>query len=396
MTEPTIPVLPENAQLQYLGEGAANIVYRISIPQPQPSTPPPTELEEYSDGTPPPTEIEFGDDMGDTWVFENKLLRLRKDLPTTFPCLLAQSTWSRLIRPLFPSSQLVNQSLVSLHTDSYDHISALNTSLVAWERQPLSSTTTVTASTSKVSSNDAACEDEQEPKTTRPQKRHGVYLANDPHGLLVIDMSGLGVLQFKPKWLAQSPSAPVGARRCRQCALVARKAFLATSRQEKPQKAKSDAESAAAFCPLDLLSTDEEILREVTGSILGPDASSKEVQLFTNWLTKTSLLKRLRDVQLAMDKRGVLASETASEELRVAMTLRDCSVFVRLGEFVEGPGDSEGEGEEVEARIGDLDVKSPEKLAYWKETERVLVEEGWYAGREEGEDGRNTCSLGRG
>lgn len=96
-----------------------------------------------------------------------------------------------------------------------------------------------------------------------------------------------------------------------------------------------------------------------------------------------------------MDRFGVLIAETASEELRVAMTVRDCSVFVRLGGG-DGKGDEEGDGE-VEARIGDLDVKSPEKLGYWKETERVLVEEGWYAGRVEGEGegGRNTCSLGR-
>ncbi|PVH74999.1 hypothetical protein DL98DRAFT_428347 [Cadophora sp. DSE1049] len=396
MIESTIPLLPANAELQYLGEGAANIVYRISIPQPPPSTPPPTELEEYGEGTPLPSEIEFDDDVGDKGVFgstysilcgrnpTDRLLRLRKDLPTTFPCLIAQSTWSRLIAPLFPPSQLVNQSLVSLRPDLFNHITALNSSLKAWEKQP-STTFSSSNPTSKVSKSTA----EDEESKTRSLKRHGVYLANDPHGLLVTDMSGPGVLQFKPKWLAQSPSAPKGARRCRQCALVARKAFLSSSQQAQPQKAKSDVESTSSFCPLNLLSTDPNIVRRVAESILGPDlgAEKEMVDRFTNWLIKTSLLKRLRDVQLAMDKHGVLATETASEELRVAMTVRDCSVFVRM---LNG----EGEGE-VEARIGDLDVKSPEKLAYWKETERMLVEEGWYTGRVEGERAGNTCSLGR-
>lgn len=72
MIDSTIPVLPANAELTYLGEGAANIVYRISIPQPQPGTPRPTELEEYGEGTPPPSEIEFDDYKGgDAVVFES-------------------------------------------------------------------------------------------------------------------------------------------------------------------------------------------------------------------------------------------------------------------------------------------------------------------------------------
>ena len=326
---------------------------------------------------------------------QDKLLRLRKDLPTTFPCLHAQSTWSRLVAPLFPSSQLVQQSLVSLRPDTYNHITTLNSSLLAWENEKDSLTT--------ISKNQGA----------RPLKRHKVYLSNDPHGLLVTDMSSPGVVQFKPKWLAQSPTAPRGARRCRQCALGARKAFLSlassssassaslSSSQEVHQgKEKSGGENAQSFCPLDLLSTDPDVVRGVAGAILGSGASEEEIKVFASWISRTPLLRRLRDVQLAMDRHGVLAAETASEELRVAMTVRDCSVFVRLGgSTIEwgGRGGEESDGE-VEARIGDLDVKSPEKLEYWKETERVLVEEGWYGGRVEGEGqgGRNTCSLRRG
>lgn len=51
-----IPILPINTAITYWGEGAANIVYRISVPFP---TPPPSQVEEYGEGTPPPTEIEF-------------------------------------------------------------------------------------------------------------------------------------------------------------------------------------------------------------------------------------------------------------------------------------------------------------------------------------------------
>jgi hypothetical protein len=52
-----LPMLPPDTVLQYFAEGAANIVYRISI-QPRSSTPTPSVLEEYGDSTPPPSIIE--------------------------------------------------------------------------------------------------------------------------------------------------------------------------------------------------------------------------------------------------------------------------------------------------------------------------------------------------
>lgn len=219
---------------------------------------------------------------------------------------------------------------------------------------------------------------------------------------MVTDMSGPDVLQFKPKWLAQSPSAPKDARRCRQCAVLARKAALARVKSQAGGKG----EVEEGWCPLDLLSRDEEVLRKVAGAILGPSVLERTKSQFVSWIRTTSLLTKLKDVQLLMDPNGVLAAkpgdENANEKLRVAMTVRDCSVFVRLPDSspVTGSGSAErtrkGEGEgEVEARMGDLDVKSPDKLAYWQETERVLIEEGWYAGTEKGGGGENVCSFGR-
>lgn len=209
-------------------------------------------------------------------------------------------------------------------------------------------------------------------------------------------MSGPDVLQFKPKWLAQSPSAPEGARRCRQCALVARKAAVARSRGAKGEGRDGQGGEGGGFCPLDLLSENGDDVKRVADAILGPSASSEIVSRFARWISETDLLRRLRDVQVRMDRRGVLTAKADDEDdnrdLRVAMTVRDCSVFVRLpGSGLGGGGDVEGE---VEARIGDLDVKSPDKLAYWQEIEQALVEEGWYAGTEEAR-GENTCSLGR-
>jgi inositol-pentakisphosphate 2-kinase len=73
--EKGIPVLPLKIGISYLSEGAANIVYRISVPY---STPPPSEIDDYGDGTPPPAEIEeyeYPGPGGDTDVFDSKLAR---------------------------------------------------------------------------------------------------------------------------------------------------------------------------------------------------------------------------------------------------------------------------------------------------------------------------------
>jgi hypothetical protein len=71
MASEACPVFPENAGISYLNEGAANIVYRISIRYP---TPQPSQLEEYGDNTPPPTEIEVLEDKKqvDLNIFDSK------------------------------------------------------------------------------------------------------------------------------------------------------------------------------------------------------------------------------------------------------------------------------------------------------------------------------------
>jgi inositol-pentakisphosphate 2-kinase len=106
------------------------------------------------------------------------------------------------------------------------------------------------------------------------------------------------------------------------------------------------------------------------------------------WLSNDSkLLERLRDLQMMLDPIGVLDNDKNDENFRAAMTLRDCTVFIRLPK-------EEEEWHLAEARIGDLDLKSPDKAGYWKETERALIDEGWYAGTERLSDQQPmTCLL---
>lgn len=69
------------------------------------------------------------------------------------------------------------------------------------------------------------------------------------------------------------------------------------------------------------------------------------------------------------------------------MTFRDCSVFVRF------PANAAND-HLIEARIGDLDLKSPRKAQYWKDTEKALINEGWYTGMENPEHCQPlTCQL---
>lgn len=119
-------------------------------------------------------------------------------------------------------------------------------------------------------------------------------------------------------------------------------------------------------------------------------SSKDNIERLARWINKTSLLRRLRDIQITKDTQGVLAPDRATNGLLVAMTLRDCSVFVRF------PADPAND-EEIEARIGDLDVKSPAKLRYWQASERALIDEGWYMGTEPDELRQPIiCSLNRG
>jgi len=102
------------------------------------------------------------------------------------------------------------------------------------------------------------------------------------------------------------------------------------------------------------------------------------------------MLHRLRDIQHDLDQKGVLEADADDENLLVAMTLRDCTVFVRF------PEDPQRDEWDIEARIGDLDLKSKGKEQYWKSVESSLIKEGWYEGTEKQEDAQPlTCSLFR-
>lgn len=70
-----------------------------------------------------------------------------------------------------------------------------------------------------------------------------------------------------------------------------------------------------------------------------------------------------------------IVNDDSAYGLRLAMTLRDCSLFMRIPYVDNLP---------IEAKLGDLDFKSSDKLEDWYQKEEALVNGGWYVNVEDG------------
>ena len=336
--------LDNGVQLVYLAEGAANVVYRIRSLSKDRSISADLNLESYGPNTPPPTEIEPLD-MDPR--LEGKLVRLRKNASTTTPVTESQKHFENCIRPLFPSENLVQQLLF----------------------QP---------SKSLLKDCNARLREMEKKGGKRPAKRHGVYLAEDEkYGMLVTDMScnddSFTFFEFKPKWLAQSPSAPSGSKRCRTCALRAMK------KGSKP-----------GLCPLDLM--DKDHITKAVYHIMGPDPHPPQdhngsrmemLDRIRDFLLQDPLLRRLRQLQTTKDPNGALKANVTSSDFLAAMTLRDCTLYLKVGR------------NSIDARLGDLDLKTGKgKAEYWRGLERQLLDGGWYTATEKEKAGvENICRL---
>ncbi|OCK85610.1 hypothetical protein K432DRAFT_377497 [Lepidopterella palustris CBS 459.81] len=299
---------------------------------------------------------------------ENLLLRVSKDIPNATPCNEIFQNFEDSIKPLFIESDHLS-NLVKLQLIGFGSqiVNTLNTVLVGME-------------------------DSNE----RRQSRVGSRIRHDSlYGLLITNMSpepGRScTFEIKPKWLCQSPNAPKLAIRCRTCALSAYR----NRELEGPVSSKK-----WPPCPLELVSDDLELvasnftmrLQEQKAFNQQPvDVRVRVMLAVEDYFTigkGRSLLKRIEELQRLHDPEGVLGGHALGMSLckdelpsgpralalRMAMTLRDCSMFVRV-HF----DDKEAV---VEARLADLDLKSEDKIEEWFEKERDLVLGGWYLGTE--------------
>jgi inositol-pentakisphosphate 2-kinase len=326
MPPDSIPELSENVQLEYLAEGGANIVYRIYFPpsSDEGTTLQPSEIEYYGNATPPPTEIEEHDLMttdadidADTDIdtTSGKLLRLRKNVRFGRSYSETANDFQSKVRPLFKPEELVGQFLVRVPSSL---IQRCNEKLRESER------------TGK--------------QKQRPIIRHGVYLATDePLGMLITDMTDhpthptakptkkpITVAELKPKWLVQSPSAPKAAIRCRTCALRDMKAADAgvnpnTNGLHTPSSDK------AVFCPLDLISNNEQDMQRTIANIFARHRPSpNQIRIIARRLYQHPTLLKLHLLQRLHNKVGLHGPLPGSREMSLSMALRDCSIFLKV------------------------------------------------------------------
>jgi inositol-pentakisphosphate 2-kinase len=183
---------------------------------------------------------------------------------------------------------------------------------------------------------------------------------------------------FKLKWLSQSRDAPPDATRCRTCALAASKG------------------SKNNFCPLaivsDLASEREEAIKGMANSLANrwnAEQSRKDYvesrlrRFFEPGNPGRDLVSRLREWQDGWDSNGV-ATDDVDPKLNLAMTLRDCTMFLTV------PNQSDLD---IEARLGDLDIKTAGKVPEWRTKENALLQGGWYYG--DPSDPSEVCVLCR-
>lgn len=310
-------------ELDYLDEGGANFIFRLSpCPSPLP-----------------------GIDVDATNPLQGRLLRLRKDIPLVASTTTQYEAFNSIFAPIFPPENLVQLQRVRLDTDLRKTINCL---LQSHPNRPL-------------------------------QRQQDFFAETEEFGFLIEDLSPDSdeqLLQLKPKWLIQSRNAPPSATRCRTCAL----------RAQRASRHSGTATDAQTICPLELVS-ENLATRTQAAARLTQDDHLREYLV----CNAPTLLRLLRDRQERLDRLGVIGVAEGDDlvDLCTAMTLRDCTLFIKKKSSWKGGG--------VEARLADLDLKSPLKVTRWREVERGLIDEGWYVNGEPEEVWRRekVCLLSR-
>ncbi|KAL8732082.1 MAG: hypothetical protein Q9166_003036 [cf. Caloplaca sp. 2 TL-2023] len=344
-------------KVQYLAEGAANVVFVVRSSR--------GILCGNDDYGIVGTTTDDGIPRIDARL-RGKLLRLRKDVPSVTPVIDSHRHFEEYIEPLFPVDTLVEQVLVNV---TPEFVKLCNQSLRAAETKPF---------------------------PYRPEKRVGTNLSEtEPHATLITDMrwdDEHASTEFKPKWLAQSPSAPPTSKRCRTCALRAMR--------DVKENIKPDVRMYPEnFCPLTLVADDRDaILPSLEPILVKSRGAPLDIVDFASqtlpYFHKLPLLRLLRDLQMEKDPKGVLKVDPSNLDFMTAMALRDCTFFLKI------PNREEKSNARIEARLGDLDLKTPDggKGQYWKEVEQQLIDEGWYTATEKtpAPEGRCVCLLSKG
>ncbi|KAF3312129.1 Inositol-pentakisphosphate 2-kinase [Orbilia oligospora] len=261
----------------------------------------------------------------------------------------------------------------------------------------------------------------------------------DARALTKAGWRDLLTVEFKPKYLVQSPDAPKDWKLCRTCAFRSMRSRSMSG--ISTTSATSEGEEGRHFippdyCPLDLVSTDPDrvtraveaiVNREdgvlvvdeaeilVTDTALGEDGitpwldtlDTSIIDLLGSYFSDPACVTHvLADLQAHFGgKVGVLAPPTPTlevsaeelsrmlaghpttakigEDICTAMSLRDCTVYVRIWVKAKSCGGGSGIDVHIECKVGDLDMKTGEggKGVYWRDVEKRLLRGDWYTGR---------------
>ena len=320
---------PTSLSLAYLAEGNANVIYTVTSSASQPMQPAPKTLVPDAEGQ----------DHSHCAV-----LRLRKALPFTKPSIEVLSAFRERIVPLFSPDHtdvLMPQILLPLTPSTVDELNAML----------------------------YAMEDDSSNSISRPVARRGAYLpffTEEPHGILMPNLNAQGgrLLEFKPKWLVQSPSAPRQARRCRTCAV----------NLSRKLKGKHKGRGDSGFCPFALLSRDDAVLWPALEQLVEGRARRRLLREFVGKVQPA--LRHLQELQRQHGDVGLQDFQLSKDkDFGVAMALRDCSVFLVVSE------DEEPEiCEIVDVKFADLDIKTTDggKMERWAEIEEELISKALY------------------
>ncbi|KAL1903301.1 Inositol-pentakisphosphate 2-kinase [Sporothrix stenoceras] len=422
-TPPLITNMPSAVTCTFVGEGSANVVFSVLLAN---------DVDDDSNGA------QDGDSQAVKAVgavkdanpkkadagagpLSTHLLRIPKAGPGVSPttCLEHQAYYSSVLRPLLGADCLVGQHLIQgvVSTGVHAVLNGLLNDLDHSRRRRRDWVGTGVAANVDVAllveDMTSACKRASSPSTTT-------------------------TIQCKPKWLVQSPSAPAEARRCRTCALSAASAAPSCSSESSTTangatnghagRVKSAKVHKIKPCPMVLVADPPTTPQEeaeleaalwdyicknlgsaMSCSTSSPtpapiNASSPPVALLKarptiiRWMRTTDLFHRMAAIQAEFDPHGALsveveaddgvvpsttqATSVALDRLQTAMTLRDCTCFLRVTTGESSAATAAPVS--VSAKLGDLDRKDGRrKLVRWQAQERTLLEGGYYLGTEE-------------
>ncbi|KAF2791760.1 hypothetical protein K505DRAFT_326633 [Melanomma pulvis-pyrius CBS 109.77] len=365
-TEDPYEIQQAGFYVRYLAEGAANVVFTIH-----------KWTEKVTHRKPLVFVSGFRRErLYGRGMFIGKVLRISKGHAKTGSCQEIMDGFEKNIRPLFASP---SDSTTSNSGSDSKKVAPYNYRAHLMNYEPITLTKDVVEELTN----------EIDEQSSRHENLSIPIM--EQTGILLPDMTSQPkesvTIEIKPKWLQQSPNAPRDAYRCRTCALE-------TSRSAKDKK-------PTYICPLQLLTGNATLIqpyirRKVVKAVAGfreLQPTSNQIDLITNRITKYlttghghTLLQHLRHTQIQLDPKGIRerdvhknADPTFEANLQLAMTMRDCSMYIKAAysDHYMDTSDLDSDAE-IECKLGDLDSKSPEKLDDWDKKEKGLINGAWY------------------